>query len=70
MKHVQVYTIVTSKAHKYNKQHKHVCIYIYIDIDIWMDEISAWATENTGEGIRRTKYLKRLNFPCRHEAFF
>ena len=38
MKHVQVYTIVTSKAHKYNKQHKHVCI-----------EISAWATENTGE---------------------
>ena len=29
-KQIQVYTIVTSKDHKYSKQHKHVCVCIYM----------------------------------------
>ena len=34
-------------------------VYIYI----YMNEISAWATEKTREGIRRTKIFKKTQFP-------
>ena len=54
---VYIYETRSSVYYSYIKssqvqQTTQACLYIY------MNEISAWATENTGEGIRRTKYLK------------
>ena len=54
---VYIYETHSSVYYSYIKssqaqQTTQACLYIY------MNEISAWAIENTGEGIRRTKYLK------------
>ena len=56
---VYIYETRSSVYYSYIKssqvqQTTQACMYIYI----YMNEISTWATENTGEGIRRTKYLK------------